>query len=235
MTMPHQGFTPEQIAALSAPLDRACVKIRDNRPQPKQTEFHYVEGWHVIAEANRIFGFGCWTRELLDLRCVCERERGQGKPGWIVGYLATVRITVTLPDGSKIFRDGTGSGEGIDGTSLPKAHEKAAKEAETDAMKRAFSTFGNVFGLALYDKEQRNVADEPPAPPPADLLAMATAVCRQAGLTDLGISAFAARLTGGESEELALVPLETLRAIVGRGPRAFSAETIAACNGDETP
>src|SRR5262249_13193550 len=33
------------------------------------------------------------------------------------------------------------------------------KEAETDAMKRALMTFGNPFGLALYDKDQTNVAD----------------------------------------------------------------------------
>jgi hypothetical protein len=31
-------------------------------------------------------------------------------------------------------------------------------------MKRALMTFGNQFGLALYDKEQRNVADAEPAP-----------------------------------------------------------------------
>jgi hypothetical protein len=37
------------------------------------------------------------------------------------------------------------------------AHESAIKEAETDAMKRALTTFGNPFGLALYDKEQHNV------------------------------------------------------------------------------
>ena len=36
------------------------------------------------------------------------------------------------------------------------AHESAIKEAETDAMKRALRSFGNTFGLALYDK---NVAD----------------------------------------------------------------------------
>jgi len=37
------------------------------------------------------------------------------------------------------------------------AHENAIKEAETDATKRALSTFGNLFGLALYDKEQQGV------------------------------------------------------------------------------
>ena len=33
----------------------------------------------------------------------------------------------------------------------------ALKAAETDATKRALATFGNPFGLALYDKEQRGV------------------------------------------------------------------------------
>ncbi len=41
------------------------------------------------------------------------------------------------------------------------AHESAIKEAETDAMKRALVTFGNPFGLALYDKSQRKVSGAP--------------------------------------------------------------------------
>jgi DNA repair and recombination protein RAD52 len=44
------------------------------------------------------------------------------------------------------------------------------KEAETDAMKRALMTFGNPFGLALYDKTQENVVD---GPSPAEVEAMA--------------------------------------------------------------
>jgi hypothetical protein len=55
-----------------------------------------------------------------------------------------------------LIREGTGAGHGID-TDLGQAHESAIKEAETDAMKRALMTFGNPFGLALYDKQQREV------------------------------------------------------------------------------
>jgi hypothetical protein len=40
---------------------------------------------------------------------------------------------------------------------LGEAHENALKEAETDATKRALTTFGNLFGLALYDKAQAGV------------------------------------------------------------------------------
>jgi hypothetical protein len=46
---------------------------------------------------------------------------------------------------------------------LGEALESAAKEAETDAMKRALMTFGNPFGLALYDKTQANVGFDEPA------------------------------------------------------------------------
>jgi len=43
------------------------------------------------------------------------------------------------------------------GATLGEAHESALKEAETDATKRALVTFGNLFGLALYDKQQLGV------------------------------------------------------------------------------
>ena len=53
-------------------------------------------------------------------------------------------------------REGCGAGHGIL-KDLGEAHESALKEAETDAMKRALMTFGNPFGLALYDKARENV------------------------------------------------------------------------------
>ena len=70
-------------------------------------------------------------------------------------YIARVRVIVRAGD-TAICREGCGSGRGV-GLTLGEAHEKALKEAEMDAMKRALSTFGNPFWLALYDKEQRFV------------------------------------------------------------------------------
>jgi DNA recombination protein Rad52 len=150
---------------LAKPLVKANVKERKQAGR----KLSYVEGWHVIAEANRIFGFGEWTRETLDMRCVSEHERQIGQPpnqrkGWGVSYVAKVRVTV-----AGVVREGYGTGHGID-ADLGLAHESALKEAETDAMKRALMTFGNPFGLALYDKDQSQVCDAPPvqtAPPPA--------------------------------------------------------------------
>jgi len=150
------GFSPEQLAALSAPLDRANVRQREQG----RSRVSYLEGWQVIAEANRIFGFDGWQRQTVAVRCVAQAERLIGrdqKPGWGVTYTARVRVTVTAGGLVPLVREGSGAGHGID-VDLGQAHESALKEAETDAMKRALMTFGNPFGLALYDKAQRQVS-----------------------------------------------------------------------------
>ncbi len=70
-------------------------------------------------------------------------------------YSTRVRVTVRA-GASVITREGIGTGAGR--SSQPDvAHEIALKAAETDATKRALATFGNPFGLALYDKEQAGV------------------------------------------------------------------------------
>jgi DNA repair and recombination protein RAD52 len=166
-------FTEQQKAALAAPLNGQHVKRRKQAGR----SLAYIEGWKAIDEANRIFGFDGWTRETVDLRCVCEKERkiGQDKrDGWGVSYIAKVRIVVFAGD-SLVTREGIGSGHGIAGD-LGTAHESAVKEAETDSMKRALMTFGNPFGLALYDKEQTNVVDGNGQDSKAKLVAE----CRQA-------------------------------------------------------
>jgi hypothetical protein len=150
------GFSPEQLAALSAPLDRANVRQREQG----RGKVAYVEGWFAVAEANRIFGFDGWQRQTIAVRCVAQAERPIGrdqKPGWGVTYTARVRVTVTAGGLAPLIREGSGAGHGID-VDLGQAHESALKEAETDAMKRALMTFGNPFGLALYDKAQRQVS-----------------------------------------------------------------------------
>lgn len=141
-------FTDKQSADLKAPLSTANVK-----KNPKG--YDYVEGWHAIAEANRIFGFDGWDRETVEMRQLGEPEQVNGN--WRVAYHCRVRVTVRAGD-KLVVRDGSGYGSGIV-KDIRDAHEGAIKEAETDAMKRALMTFGNPFGLALYDKSQANVAD----------------------------------------------------------------------------
>lgn len=150
-------FTATITEQLAKPLDPKHVA---GRKQGGGT-VNYIEGWHAIAEANRIFGFDGWTRETIDLRHLGTREV-DGKQR--VDYMARVRITA-----HGIVRDGCGFGQGID-RDAGQAHESALKEAETDAMKRALMTFGNPFGLALYDKSRSQVQAPPVEMPPADSL-----------------------------------------------------------------
>lgn len=152
------SFSDSQIASLSAGLERRHVKERKQAGR----KLSYIEGWQVISEANRIFGFDAWSSETIEIRCVSEAPRKIGeakRDGFGVSYIARVRVTVKAGD-QLVTREGVGSGHGID-VDLGLAHESAIKESETDARKRALMTFGNPFGLALYDKDQANVVDGP--------------------------------------------------------------------------
>lgn len=144
-------------AELSRKLDPAHVRP----PSKFGPKGDYLEGWHCIAEANRIFGFEGWSYTLVDCRCVSERPRKIGrdeKDGFGVTYTATVRVIV---DG--VTREDVGAGHGYD-VDCGLAHESAIKESVTDALKRALRTFGNPFGLALYDKTRAEVGvDASPA------------------------------------------------------------------------
>ena len=123
----------------------------------------YVEGLQVIAEANRIFGYDAWDRRTLASHCVWSGASG---PYHAAAYTAKVRVSVRAGD-ITIVREGSGTGEGTAPTP-GQAHELALKGAETDATKRALATFGNPFGLALYDREQlgvRKTRSEKASPP----------------------------------------------------------------------
>jgi hypothetical protein len=85
-------------------------------------------------------------------KCVSSSGNGQHH---FAAYTAKVRITVRAGD-ITIVREGSGTGEG-GGATPGQAHEIALKSAETDATKRALATFGNPFGLALYDREQLGI------------------------------------------------------------------------------
>ena len=159
-------FTPEQLIQLQSKLDPAHVKPRrgaDGR------EVSYLEGWHVIDEANRIFGFGNWECETIDMREVHPpvmftppptRERPNPKEQVVACYAAKARITIwDEAHTKKCIREGWSAHRSFNAT-VGEAVENAIKGAETDAMKRALRSFGNAFGLALYDKSHKNVGRE---------------------------------------------------------------------------
>ena len=135
------SFVPTQVRKLKAKLKPHHVKSRE----ADGLSLHYLEGWHVMAEANRIFGFDGWDRETVSSTAVWTKQVGTR---YCAAYVTRIRITVRAGE-HKISREGCGAGES-NAASPGQAHEFAAKAAETDATKRALSTFGNAFGLSLY-------------------------------------------------------------------------------------
>jgi DNA recombination protein Rad52 len=142
------ALSEKQVKALRAKLNHRFVKTR----QVQGNTLSFVEGWHVIAEANRIFGFENWDRQTQTPECLwSEAQRGQT----VCFYSAKVRVTVRSGEAVTV-REGIGTGVGRS-PQAEIAHELAVKAAETDATKRALATFGNPFGLALYDRDQHHV------------------------------------------------------------------------------
>ena len=198
------AFSEAQTRLLSGKLNRRHVRTRESRGQV----LSYVEGWHVIAEANRVFGFEGWDRETVWCECVWEDGRRDPKA---CAYAARVRIRVRAGDGT-ICREGSGVGNGT-GATLGEAHENALKEAETDAMKRALTTFGNLFGLALYDKEQAGVRGNARTTTARETPALAWIVLSPAGdviATCSEPKAFCTRLRQALSSALDLTNLRAL-------------------------
>ena len=114
------GFADRQMKALNAKLLAKHVKTRVDAGMT----LSYVEGWHVIAEANRIFGFDGWDRQTVSSKCVWEGSFGGQRRR---SYVARVRIRVRAGD-KVIVREGSGSGHGS-GLTPGEAHEHAIKES----------------------------------------------------------------------------------------------------------
>lgn len=136
-------------ADLQKPLDPSAIK-----PPPKGKFGEYVDGYHVITEANRIFGHDGWSYEITRL----DQTSGQiyelkGRDGPYEQYRCSFMCTVRVEVGG-VTREGAAVGMG---NGKPEntgdVIESAVKEAETDALKRALRSFGNTFGLALYEKD----------------------------------------------------------------------------------
>lgn len=154
---------------LEKPISACVVKVRSNDyrdkvPPISLAEYRknpgyfqgkplsYVEGWYVKDKANEIFGFDGWSMHTHEVVLMGETQDAKGT--FKVGYRCKVTITAL-----GVSRDGIGFGTGYAKCPV-ECHEKAVKEAETDAMKRAFTSFGDQFGLSLYSGDMNKVIDE---------------------------------------------------------------------------
>ena len=113
-------------------------------------EKSHLTGHTVIAQLNRIFGYGGHSWEVtagpkLIGSTGVDQQTGEIDSG--IGYTCMGRLTVSTQSGPVSF-DGVGA-EKLDGLSF-NSHDKALKGAETDAMKRAARHLGAQFGLSLY-------------------------------------------------------------------------------------
>ena len=153
-------FTKEQTEQLNQPINPKVVSYREKG----NIQLAYLESWYVINEANRIFGFGGWSSETIQLDCVQSDE-------FCVTYIAKVRVTV-----GDVIREGVGAGHGKgERVNLGDKHESAVKEAESDARKRAFMQFGSQLGLSLYDRSKawKNPKKDRSAEPVDNILVLA--------------------------------------------------------------
>ena len=88
------GLSPAVTQALGQPLDSQLVSQRKGRGGKS---FDYLEGHIVIAQANRIFGYGGWGYELVEnvtLRRIETVDPQTGEVKVEQGYSAPVRVTV---------------------------------------------------------------------------------------------------------------------------------------------
>ena len=157
------GLSPAVTQALGQPLDPNLVSQRRGRGG---RTFDYIEGHIVIAQANRIFGFGGWGYELVGDVTLRQIETVDGQTGEVkvsLGYSAPVRVTVA----GALPRTDVGvhpvTEDNFDG------HDTAMKGAVTDGMKRAFRSFGIQFGNGFYGDQPAASAPQPErAPAPAN-------------------------------------------------------------------
>lgn len=132
------------IEELGKALDEGRIKHRD---AGRGRSVPYLEGYDLIATANRVFGFDGWSYRVDE---VTVTTTTQGR------ILYRARVTVEAIGVSRsdvgvsiVEVPRTGDNQGID---TPDAHDMAYKGAATDALKRALRTFGAQFGNELYDK-----------------------------------------------------------------------------------
>lgn len=140
------AFEDKVCEQLAKPLPSDIIKSRTQAG----ARLDYIEGWRAIEVANEVFGFGGWSCEVVSVQ-VLHSERG-GEKG---NYSHVVRVHARVRVGA-VTRDGIGVGVGA-ARDAAIAIELAEKAAETDAQKRALKSFGNRFGLALYDKDREGV------------------------------------------------------------------------------
>lgn len=149
------GLTAQQTDALLAP-------IKPHRVLKAQGQSH-VAAFDVIAHLTRLFGFGGWDKEILDLELVHERiieypskdpDKAPAQRAWVT-YRCTMRLTIRDPEGNVVkVTDDVATGSAQNAKTVADGHDQAIKSAASYALKRCAKDLGDQFGLSLYNKGQ---------------------------------------------------------------------------------
>ncbi len=148
------SLTAEQVQTLLRPINPTRV-LKDSKGMS------HVSQQDIRAHLSRVFGFGGWSTQVLDLVLIGQDRNMRTKDGkevpsgWAVSYRCTLRLTVSDPDGRPVasFED-VGSGTSPNLPALGDAHDFAMKVAVSMALKRCATNLGDGFGLSLYNKGQ---------------------------------------------------------------------------------
>ncbi|KAJ9257183.1 hypothetical protein DTO212C5_8936 [Paecilomyces variotii] len=143
----------EGVATVSELLGKALHSdLVQVRAGPGGTKLCYLSGHDAVRIMNDLFRFDGWSSQICELKLAdVYEEPGTGR--WTAVYTATVRVIIRGTDECReVFHDGVGCGTGEKFPTRGGAIESAAKEAETDAIKRAVRLFGESTGNCLYEK-----------------------------------------------------------------------------------
>jgi hypothetical protein len=123
----------------------------------------YMAQHEVRAELTRIFGFGNWDSEVVDMTMIYETElkkgdpqypeRGNGQPYYVTCYKAGVRLNIRDYEGNPICSFLEYHAE--ENAPLPnrgEAHAMAVTSVQSYALRRAAIGLGDRLGLGLYNK-----------------------------------------------------------------------------------
>jgi len=179
-------FSEAQTAALLRPIHPSRVLHLDGNSHVSQQD--------IRAHLIRIFGFGNYDLEVLNVECVFEessmrtpKRGGADYKGWDVCYRALVRLTVRNEHGEYVahYEDGSTATAQAQ-RSRGDAHDLAYKSAISLSVKRAAIALGDQFGLSLYNKGQIDplvrgtMVGVPQAQKPADVQEGIRSRCRSA-------------------------------------------------------
>lgn len=170
-------LTPEQNDLLLKPIATGRVARTD------QGQSH-LEVWDVRRWLNRIFGFGGWSENVVELVMLYEQAKpGEDPARWRTAYRATVHLTIHDTDAT-YTEAAVGTNFGwLPDTKRDEAHDMAIKTAASQALKRCAINLGDQFGLSLYNQGSTQAVvgwtvpqllqrtskqdDTPPTPDPA--------------------------------------------------------------------